>query len=348
MSKKQNPAIREFILENVGAYPEKISAIAVRKFGISRTAINNYLHRLVTDGWLIADGQTKARRYHLKKIVDISFHISLSTQVEESVIWQFRILPHIVSVPKNIIDICHHGFTEMLNNAIDHSASKDATIFFEQTYYGIEMIIIDHGVGIFEKIQKDFNLSDSRSALLELSKGKLTSNPEKHAGEGIFFTSRMFDEFGIRSGDLMYMRHRQEDDEWLIEIEDRARYRQGTAIRMRISSKADWTRHDVFKQFQGKTHVGFRKTHVPLRLARYGNEQLVSRSQAKRILARFDNFSEILLDFDGIQTIGQAFADEIFRVFKNAHPEIDIVAIRTTEDIRQMIAHVQANLTLKP
>jgi hypothetical protein len=45
---------------------------------------------------------------------------------------------------------------------------------------------MDHGVGIFEKIMKHFNLADAREALLELSKGKLTSDPRNHSGEGIF------------------------------------------------------------------------------------------------------------------------------------------------------------------
>ena len=56
-------------------------------------------------------------------------------------------------------------------------------------------------------------------------------------------------------------------------------------------------------------------THIPLRLAEYGEDNLVSRSQAKRVLARVDRFEEVILDYSGIRAVGQAFADEIFRVF---------------------------------
>ena len=35
---------------------------------------------------------------------------------------------------------------------------------------------------------------------------------------------------------------------------------------------------------------------------------LVSRSQAKRLCHRFDNFEEVELDFDGVEEIGQGFA----------------------------------------
>jgi hypothetical protein len=52
-----------------------------------------------------------------------------------------------------------------------------------------------------------------------------------------------------------------------------------------------------------------------VRLAKYGNDQLISRSQAKRLLARIELFKIVLFDFSGVETIGQAFADEIFRVF---------------------------------
>jgi hypothetical protein len=88
--------------------------------------------------------------------------------------------------------------------------------------------------------------------------------------------------------------------------------------------------------------IGFRKTHVPIKLGKYPGEQLVSRSQAKRILARFDEFSEVILDFEGIDTIGQAFADEIFRVFRNNHPKIELYALKANESVQMMIDHVKS------
>ena len=84
----------------------------------------------------------------------------------------------------------------------------------------------------------------------------------------------------------------------------------------------------------------FRRTHVPIALGNYPGEQLVSRSQAKRILTRFEEFSEVLLDFHGVEEVGQAFADEIFRVFRNAHPDIKIVAVRAEPDVQNTIDRV--------
>ncbi len=338
---KQNPEIRDFILRNVEDHPSEITSLAVKTFGISRQAISKYLKRLVAEGYLTAEGKTKARKYKLGSLTDLVFTITLSRDLPEDAIWRFRILPKIKEIPENILNICHYGFTEILNNAIDHSASKTATIKFLETYAGVEIRIFDSGIGIFEKIRRDFNLPDAQSALLELSKGKLTSDKTRHSGEGIFFTSRMFDEFKILSGLLYYSRTRAEGDEWLIEARDEKQFVQGTQVFMKISKGATWTTREIFNQFQGDS-VRFRRTHVPIKLGKYPGEQLVSRSQAKRILARFENFSEVFLDFEGVETIGQPFADEIFRVFKNSHPEIKIITVRASDEIDKMISFVQA------
>ena len=48
---------------------------------------------------------------------------------------------------------------------------------------------------------------------------------------------------------------------------------------------------------------------VPLRLAQHEGEKLVSRAQAKRVAHRFEKFKRVMLDFDGVTQIGQAFAE---------------------------------------
>ena len=334
---RQNPAVRDFILRSVEDFPDAIARKAAEEFGLSRTAVNRYLRRLIDEGLLVATGKTNARRYELQNLVEITFRLDgITASSSEDTVWRFRILPHIRDVPKNVVNICQYGFTEILNNVIDHSVSDDALISFEQNYRRISIRIIDSGVGIFEKIQKDFNLPDPRSALLELSKGKLTSDKARHTGEGIFFTSRMFDVFQMGSGNLLYTRLRTDANEWLIEADDILDGGPGTTVRMEISTDADWTTRQIFTQYEGD-HMRFRRTHVPIALGNYPGEQLVSRSQAKRILARFEEFSEVLLDFQGVEEIGQAFADEIFRVFRNQHPEIKIIAIRAEPDVKKMI-----------
>jgi len=50
-----------------------------------------------------------------------------------------------------------------------------------------------------------------------------------------------------------------------------------------------------------------------------------------------ESFQDVLLDFEGVESIGQAFADEIFRVWQSNHPEIKITYINVNENVEFMI-----------
>ena len=53
-------------------------------------------------------------------------------------------------------------------------------------------------------------------------------------------------------------------------------------------------------------------------------------------------FKTVVFDFDGVDTIGQAFADEIFRVFAKEHPEINLFHLKANKEVEQMIQRVQS------
>jgi hypothetical protein len=112
---------------------------------------------------------------------------------------------------------------------------------------------------------------------------------------------------------------------------------------MRICVYSDADLQELFDRFSTEDHVNsFAKTHVPVSLAQYGDTNLVSRSQAKRMLTRFDQFAEVLLDFHGVTSIGQAFADEIFRVFQHQNPQISLVSIRANPEVTAMIERARS------
>ena len=346
VASRQNPEVREFLLENIPANPTSVASMAVGKFGLSRAAIGGYLSRLVDEGLVETSGKTRARAYALKpNNIERVFPRERNGRWTEDNVWREDIRPLMDGVKDNIIDIAQYGVTEIVNNVLDHSRSPNVVTWYREYHKDIRIDVVDFGVGIFNKIQQDFKFADARTALLELSKGRLTSDRKNHAGEGIYFTSRMFDRFSISSGHLFYDRSRANgDNDWLVEARDEDEALQGTCVSMTISKDASYTARDVFNLYQGKD-IHFRTTHIPVVLGRYPGEQLVSRSQAKRILSRVTDFSEVLLDFQGVSEIGQAFADEIFRVFQNAHPETRIMALNTSEDIDKMIEHVTATRT---
>jgi hypothetical protein len=229
-----------------------------------------------------------------------------------------------------------------MNNAIEHSAGHEVFVTIDKTAIATKMAITDDGQGIFKKIQRELGLNNEHDAVLELAKGKLTTDPTHHSGEGIFFTSRMFDDFSIHSGTVSFLHTHDEDEErlygdWVLDGEV---CEDGTKVFMEITNTASRTTKEVFDRFTSGEDYGFTKTTIPVRLAKYGDEQLISRSQAKRLLTRIDRFKVVLFQFDKIDTIGQAFADEVFRVFMNAHPDIELYALGTTPAIEHMIRHV--------
>lgn len=327
--------IQEFIIRNVGSHPADIGRLTAEKFGLSRVAIVNRLGSLVKTGLLVAEGKTKARRYTLAVLNSHMKELQIVPGLTEDQVWLRDVKPHLLGAPGNVLDICAHGVTEMVNNVIDHSESTTATIGVSRDAATITMTIRDHGVGIFHKIQQALNLSDPQHAILELAKGKLTTDQTKHTGEGIFFTSRMFDEFSIASGTLLFIRLRRTDD-WLYESEEAPK--NGTEVVMKIATNASHTAKEIFDIYRAEfDQFGFSKTNIPLVLLKYEGEQLISRSQAKRLMARIDQFREVILDFKGITSIGQAFTDEVFRIYRRDHPGVNVYPVNMAPDVKGMI-----------
>ena len=329
-------------MEKIAEDSQDIGRLASLQFGLARQTVSWHMKQLVKDGLVSVQGNTRARRYQLTPFINEFFTLDVNANLEEDRVWRERASPLIQDADENVIAICQYGFTEMLNNVRSHSESSQAFVAVIRDAVNIRLIIKDEGVGIFNKIQKQLGLHDPRHALLELSKGKVTTDPESHSGEGLFFTSRMFSRFSILSGSLYFRRQNQEGDDWLIDVDDKGHeLLNGTMITMDISVSATHTISEVLTRFASEHHdYGFTKTHVPMQLVRYEGEQLVSRSQARRLLARVDQFKEVLLDFKGITMIGQAFADEIFRVFQHEHPGIFLIFVRATPEVAQMIKRV--------
>jgi anti-sigma regulatory factor (Ser/Thr protein kinase) len=339
-TKQEREEIRRFIIENVSHHSTDIVSQTCSKFNISRQSTNRYLKQLMAENVLEAIGATRQRKYNLKTILETEFCFFVTPGLNEDMVWRDNVRPLLANISKNILEICNYGVTEMINNVIDHSESKNVFVKIKLTAIDISISVYDSGIGIFNKIQKMLNLDDKRHAILELAKGKLTTDPSRHTGEGIFFTSRAFDYFSILSSDL-YFSHTEPYGDWLLE-DSYQKGDPGTLINMKININSARTIKEVFDKYTTDDNYDFSRTHVPVNLARYGDENLVSRSQAKRLLLRFERFKEILLDFIGVQSIGPAFADEIFRVFWLQNPNIRLVWINTNQEVEKTIKRVMA------
>lgn len=326
-------AVREYIARAVADKRLNLAKAIQVRFGVSRPTAHNYLRAAIDEGFIARIG---AGRYEL-----VHQHYNFSHPVpglEEHAVWASEIAPTLAGLPPNVIDIWHYGCTEMINNVIDHAESATVDISVNRSATSTEVAVTDAGVGIFRKIAKALNLEDDRHAVLELSKGKVTTDPDNHTGEGIFFSSRAFDNFYILSGGVFFEHERDDDEDWIVGDERQRDDVHGTSVYMTLPNDSNRKLRDVFDAFATDTEdYRFDKTVVPVKLLQYGDDRLVSRSQAKRLMNRFERFRTVVLNFQNVESIGQAFADEVFRVFPSRHPDVEVVAIHANEQVARMV-----------
>ncbi len=330
--------IQGFLLANIEAHPIDIVTFSAHQFGISRQRIHQYLQGLIKEGEIIKTGRTSDTRYFLTAGKRLEFEEKIRPGLAEDRIWTQYVRPMLIRYPENIYKICQYGFNEIFNNAIDHS---EGSVIFSKIEAGpneIKITIMDNGIGIFEKIQRALNLSSPRESILHLSKGKFTTDRSRHSGEGIFFTSRIFDSFSILSSDMYYT---FKNNDWFLSDQRREDFGNGTFIKMRISLPSEKTIKEIMAKY-ADTEIGFGKTIVAVRLSADADDPHISRSQAKRLLIGLDRFHQVLLDFNRVEEVGQAFIDEIFRVFQNEYPNIKVDYVNAKPDVQSMIERVRA------
>jgi len=291
---KRTRTIRQYLIDAVRVGHQDVVQMATDAFGISRQSIHRHLSALVDEGFLEAIGKTRSRRYTLGVIRAHVARYPLE-KLDESLVHRRDFSFVFEGLPSNLSEICHYGFTEILNNAIDHSEGDEVVVVVKRSEEGVGISISDNGEGVFKRIARLLELNDPRESLLELSKGKLTTDPANHTGQGIFFTSRSFDSFIIESGELAFDHDDNYKNDFLLHHEHES---EGTQVAMWIAIDSEKDLGAVFDEYSGgPDEYRFEKTVIPLRLALYEGETLVSRSQAKRILNRVEKFRIVNLGY---------------------------------------------------
>ncbi|MBR1396247.1 MAG: DUF4325 domain-containing protein [Selenomonadaceae bacterium] len=306
---------------------------------ISRTVIYKYIKFLEDEG-IIFKTQNGIRRL---KILSICKYKLENYKLDETTIYNNYIAPKLKQLDSRCVSKMSYACQEMINNVIEHSEGSLLGIIVAEDYVSFRVLIIDNGIGIFEKIKSHFNLEYLSDAILELDKGKCTTASQNHSGEGIFFSSKMFDLFFIQANGIEYISKNDLALNFLLE-NTKGSINKGTWVSMEMSKDNVVPIETIFNQYSD-ADLGFNKTIVPVvHLIDKKNEtdmSLMSRSQARRLLHRFDSFSKVILDFESVEFIGQGFADEIFRVYSNLHPSIDILYVNANEKVEQMIKHAK-------
>ena len=330
LRREEKEKIKEFLLKTISIGENPYKAME-NNFEISRQTVSKYLNELVEKNYITKNS---------KGNYAINFYIFESKtyknkNLEEDIVYDELIKKYEIDKKNNVKHILVYAFTEMLNNAIEHSEGTEISIYYTENYFNIFVTIKDNGIGIFKKIVRDHNLKNENEAIFELKKGKLTSDAENHSGEGIFFTSKVVDYFLISSFNKTFS---SGSDEYFYSIEqNRERTIKGTEVILVLNKNTERTTKEIFDEYTSDDFV-FNKTKITVHLAKdYLGHDFVSRSLAKRILMNVEKFKIIILDFENIDNIGQGFADEVFRVFKNKNPDITIVPINMNEEIEFMV-----------
>ena len=325
--------IQLYILEKISNRDSEIIATTVNSFGISKNTVSNYLREL-QDNKVIK--KVKRNCYELvSNKQEFVLYKNDGQLIEESKIYDSYILPLLNNVSKNVLQIWQYVFSEMTNNVIEHSEATELRIVVKQDYLKTEIILVDNGIGIFNKIKNHLGLTDTEDAICELFKGKLTTDEAHHSGEGIFFSSKILDSFAILSDGKIFTM--DEFDNGAVQEDIFMSDLCGTMVSMQLSNFSNKQLMNVFNEFSS-VEQGFNKTIIPLRNVFISNP--VSRSQAKRVCARLERFEEVTLDFKDVSWAGQGFMHEIFVVFAKYNPAIKIIPINMNDDVSKMLNHV--------
>lgn len=341
---KKREEIKKYILRKIALDDKEMISKAMDSFGISVTSVKRYIKELVECGSIMAQPDCSCGYCLTEHIIE--HEIPLGQQLEEDRLYDTLIKGNLNNCNTNTLRIWQYACAEILNNAIEHSRGMNIRIIVYSNILFGRVVIVDDGVGVFQTLLEymaghgwDHPCADD--ALLELYKGKFTSDADRHSGEGIFFSSKVMDEFIIWSDNRVYkcgygigtetIEHR------LLAYSSRMR-RIGTMVMMTIENETDRNLSEVFDMYTD-IEEGFIRTSIPVKEACLTGEP-VARSQARRICNRLDEFKEVILDFNRVEVMGQGFADELFRVYALAHPQVMLRPVNMTSEVERMIRHV--------
>ena len=246
--------IKEYIIERLNKKTKVSSRYLVRKTGFTRSYLNRFLQELIEEGQIVKIGKARKTIYILADAEKLEsfresrmnyslclkndFQIpSTSLNTLESIKKETGIFS---GLSVNVVEIIDSSFTELLNNAIVHSGAESINIKMKREQDFISTEITDNGIGIFKKIMEHFSLKNELEAIQQILRGKLTTFPESHAGQGLYNVSKSCDSFVIHSGRKKFMLNNIVNE---MSIKD-AREIKGTRIKFSINENRNVEKPD--------------------------------------------------------------------------------------------------------
>ena len=334
------PALRDttaWITEAAVRHPDDLPQHLAQRLQVSLRAAQSLCARLVALQWLQRQGSRRKPRFVPGPLRQVVRRYALSG-LQEDAAWADDFAPHLV-LPPAVGRIARHVFTELLNNAVDHSGGEAVTVSMRQTPLQLQLLVSDDGRGAFDAIGQHFHIADPAQAMLELAKGKLSTQPQRHTGRGLFFAAKLADVFDLHANGAAFQQRAWERDQWL---RGRPVCHRGTSVYLAIALDTERTLDNVLRQYsQDGQGYRFERTVVPLALLGQGPGGLESRATARRVAARLAEFSRVELDFAGLDEVGHAFVDELLRVFGGQHPALELVPVNMAPQVAALVRSVR-------
>lgn len=253
------------------------------------------------------------------------------TGLMEHLVWEQAQSKLELEAGSSAYGVMHYAMTEMVNNAIDHSGGTAVRVTVRGDGDDLEVVVEDDGTGVFAHMSEHLGLPGFEAALLELSKGRRTTAPDRHTGEGIFFTSKAVALFELQANGIVWIVDNRRDEQAVGE----SQVVRGTRVRFVVSTTDSVDLSELFRRYTNDDFK-FSRTRPSVKLAEIGTE-FVSRSEAKRLLTGLEQFDEIEVDFADVTRVGQGFADEVFRVWPALHPGKRVVPVNMVPMVEFMV-----------
>ncbi|SDI89985.1 protein of unknown function [Lachnospiraceae bacterium G41] len=335
--------IKLYLLRKIQEDDEFVVSKVADAFGVSMTSVKRYIDSEISDNHICLDSDRKCKYNFVFERYDFVYDLKQLSENDDEIIYE-DVLP-LIKTNKNALNIWSYTLSEIFNNSIEHSFGKKVTVNITMCCLFTKITIVDDGIGVFKSIL-DYKYknakkeNDLREAVLELYKGKFTSCPKNHSGEGIFFTSKMLDKFALVSDGAIFKTGYEGDFELINShlLSYAMKFtKKGTVVVMELENETTRKAIEVFDEFSN-IDEGLIKTRIPVfEACRERNP--IARSQARRIAERLDKFKEVELDFSNTEIMAQGFADELFRVFQNENPEVKLIPTNMNKDIEWMYLH---------
>lgn len=336
MARLQIAPLTSWITEAAVLHGDALPTHLMQRLDINRRRAGALLNKLVLAQWLTRLGTPRKPRYRPGPLRQVVQRYPLQG-LQEDLPWRRHFHPFF-ELPAELRRMAQHAFTELLNNAVDHSGGSSVTVSMRQTPLQLQLLVSDDGCGVFERIAQSFDIGDPQLAMLELSKGKLTSLPDCHSGHGLFFTSRLADVFDIHANAAAFQCRSWDRRSWHA---GRPATKTGTSVYLAINIDSQRTLDGVLREHShDRAGYGFERTVVPLHLVAADGVGLVSRADAKRVASGLSRFRRAEIDFGGVAEVGHGFADELFRVYQSRHPGLEIVPLAMQPRVAAMVSLV--------